>query len=149
MLTADGPKVIEFNVRFGDPEAQVVLPMLDEDLSSLCPRRQPARCRRAPARFAANRTSVSCWPPAVIPTPSRPARSSPVSTRPPTCRAQSSFMPAPARPNGQLVTAGGRVLTVVGRGATYRDAIETAYSAASKIRFDGMQFRRDIGRKAL
>jgi phosphoribosylamine--glycine ligase len=47
------------------------------------------------------------------------------------------------------VTAGGRVLTVVGRSATYRDAIDTAYAAASRIHFEGMQYRRDIGRKAL
>ena len=51
--------------------------------------------------------------------------------------------------NGHLVTSGGRVLTVVGRGATYRDAIDTAYAAASKVSFEGMQFRHDIGRKAL
>jgi phosphoribosylamine--glycine ligase len=48
-----------------------------------------------------------------------------------------------------LVTAGGRVLTVVGRGPTYSEAIDIAYRAASKIHFDGMQFRHDIGRKAL
>jgi phosphoribosylamine-glycine ligase len=47
------------------------------------------------------------------------------------------------------VTAGGRVLTVVGRGATYQDAIDIAYRAAADVHFDGMQFRRDIGRKAL
>ena len=49
----------------------------------------------------------------------------------------------------QVVTAGGRVLTVVGRGVTHRDAIDVAYRAAAHVRFDGMQFRRDIGRKAL
>jgi phosphoribosylamine--glycine ligase len=48
-----------------------------------------------------------------------------------------------------IVTAGGRVLTVVGRGRTHRDAIEIAYRAAEQIRFDGMQYRRDIGQKAL
>ena len=51
--------------------------------------------------------------------------------------------------DGQLVTAGGRVLTVVGRGPDYREAIEVAYRAASCIRFEGMQFRTDIGRKML
>jgi phosphoribosylamine--glycine ligase len=50
---------------------------------------------------------------------------------------------------GQVVTAGGRVLTVVGRGRGYEDAIERAYEAVSMIRFDGMQYRKDIGRKAL
>jgi phosphoribosylamine-glycine ligase len=51
--------------------------------------------------------------------------------------------------NGQLVTAGGRVLTVVGRGATFDDAIARAYAGVSRISFDRMQYRRDIGQKAL
>ncbi len=59
------------------------------------------------------------------------------------------FHAGTARRDGQLVTAGGRVLSVVGRGATYRDAIDVAYGAAAHIHFDGMQLRRDIGRKAL
>jgi phosphoribosylamine--glycine ligase len=59
------------------------------------------------------------------------------------------FHAGTARQDGRIVTSGGRVLTVVGRGATYSDAIDIAYSAASRITFDGMQFRRDIGRKAL
>jgi phosphoribosylamine--glycine ligase len=59
------------------------------------------------------------------------------------------FHAGTSRRDGDLVTAGGRVLTVVGRGATHRDAIDVAYRAASKIHFDGMQVRRDIGRKAL
>jgi phosphoribosylamine--glycine ligase len=59
------------------------------------------------------------------------------------------FHAATARHGGQLVTAGGRVLTVVGRGSDYRQAIDVAYHAASFIRFEGMQFRTDIGRRAL
>ena len=51
--------------------------------------------------------------------------------------------------DGALVTSGGRVLTVVGKGATFQDAIARAYSGVSRIRFDGMQYRRDIGQKAL
>jgi phosphoribosylamine--glycine ligase len=54
-----------------------------------------------------------------------------------------------AERDGRLVTAGGRVLTVVGRGADFREAIDRAYAAVALIDFDGMQFRRDIGRKAL
>jgi len=54
-----------------------------------------------------------------------------------------------AAKNGQIVTAGGRVLTVVGRADSYRDAIARAYAGVARISFDGMQFRRDIGRKAL
>jgi phosphoribosylamine--glycine ligase len=59
------------------------------------------------------------------------------------------FHAGTSRREGQIVTSGGRVLTVVGRGQNYTAAIETAYRAASCIRFEGMQFRRDIGRKAL
>src|SRR5204862_408134 len=55
------------------------------------------------------------------------------------------FHAGTAQQNGHLVTSGGRVLTVVGRGATYRAAIDTAYTAAARINFEGMQFRHDIG----
>ena len=58
-------------------------------------------------------------------------------------------MPAPRVADGDLVTAGGRVLTVVGRGADFAEAIARAYAGVAQISFDGMQFRRDIGRKAL
>nr|MDP9324821.1 phosphoribosylamine--glycine ligase [Acidobacteriota bacterium] len=54
-----------------------------------------------------------------------------------------------ARRGNEIVTAGGRVLTVVGRGATYDDAIRRAYAGVAKISFDGMHYRRDIGQKAL
>jgi phosphoribosylamine--glycine ligase len=59
------------------------------------------------------------------------------------------FHAGTARRDGHLVTNGGRVLTIVGRGSTHRDAIDVAYRAASHVHFDGMQFRRDIGQKAL
>jgi phosphoribosylamine--glycine ligase len=59
------------------------------------------------------------------------------------------FHAGTAKRDGRIVTAGGRVLTVVGRGRSHREAIDTAYRAAALIRFDGMQMRRDIGRKAL
>jgi phosphoribosylamine--glycine ligase len=59
------------------------------------------------------------------------------------------FHAGTARSGDDIVTAGGRVLTVVGRGATYEDAIERAYAGVSKISFEGMHYRRDIGRKAL
>ena len=58
------------------------------------------------------------------------------------------FHAGTARQDGRLVTAGGRVLTVVGRGPSHRVATDIAYEAASRIHFDGMQYRRDIGRKA-
>ncbi len=149
MLTHEGPKVVEFNVRFGDPEAQVILPMLDEDLASLmmCAANGTLPSRRA--RFSSDVhvgvvLAAGGYPENVetgkIISGIDAARAVPNAV---------IFHAGTARENEDLVTAGGRVLTVVGRGATYREGIDTAYDAASKISFEGMQYRHDIGRKAL
>jgi phosphoribosylamine--glycine ligase len=149
MLTTDGPKVVEFNVRFGDPEAQVILPMLDEDLSALllC-----AANRTLPARRA--RFSEDVHVGVVLAAGGYPdqVETGNIISGIDAARNVSNalvFHAGTATKDGYLVTAGGRVLTVVGRGSTYAQAIETAYQAASNIRFDGMQYRRDIGRKAV
>ena len=149
MLTAEGPKVIEFNVRFGDPEAQVVLPMLDEELSWLL---GAAATGALPARRAKFREE----PHVGVVLASRGYPESSENDQPifgldnaAAVKGAIVFHAGTARRDGQIVTAGGRVLTVVGRGRTHREAIETAYAAAAHIRFDGMQLRRDIGQKAL
>ncbi len=149
MLTPDGPKVVEFNVRFGDPEAQVVFPMLDEDLSSLLGAAATGALPSRRARFK-NEPHVGI----VLASSGYPESSENGKVITGTDAASQVagalvFHAGTARQNGQLVTAGGRVLTVVGRAPTHRQAIEVAYDAASRIAFDGMQFRRDIGRKAL
>ena len=149
MLTADGPKVIEFNVRFGDPEAQVVLPMLDEDLSWLLGAAATGALPSRPARFRDEpHVGVVLARAAIRRAPKAASRFSASMTQP-LCRARWCFTPARRRRDGRIVTAGGRVLTVVGRGRSHREAIDIAYRAAAHIRFDGMQMRRDIGRKAL
>lgn len=149
MLTAGGPKVVEFNVRFGDPEAQVVLPMLDEELSWLLGASVTGVLPSRSARFR-DEPHVGV----VL-----AARGYPDQVE--TGQAITGIDDALDVPGalvfhagtrnleGKLVTSGGRVLTVVGRGATHRDAIDVAYRAASLIHFDGMQMRTDIGRKAL
>jgi len=149
MLTDDGPKVVEFNVRFGDPEAQVILPMLDEDLSSLlmCAAKGTLPSRRA--RFS---TSVHVG--VVLAAGGYPehVETGKIISGIDAARAVPNavvFHAGTATRNGDLVTAGGRVLTVVGRGPTYREGIDTAYDAVSKISFEGMQYRHDIGRKAV
>jgi phosphoribosylamine--glycine ligase len=149
MLTADGPKVIEFNVRFGDPEAQVVLPRLDEDLSGLLAAAASGALPPRPARFRdAPHVGV------VLASAGYPERSS--SGQVISGLDEAAVVPGAlvfhagtADRDGAVVTAGGRVLTVVGRGPTYDAAIDVAYRAAAEIQFEGMQFRRDIGRKAL
>ncbi len=149
MLTADGPKVIEFNVRFGDPEAQVVLPMLDEDLSWLLAAAATGALPSRPARFR-NEPHVGV----VLASAGYPERADsghPISGLQAAAAVPGTlvFHAATARRGPQIVTAGGRVLTVVGRGASHREAIDVAYRAVAEIQFDGMQFRRDIGQKAL
>ena len=121
MLTADGPKVIEFNVRLGDPEAQVILPLIDEPLLPLLRRRGDGALRRPSCRLGDGpRSSASSSPRAAIRSRRNRGSRSPASTRPRRFRASSVFHAGTALRDGQLVTAGGRVLTVVGRGARFR-----------------------------
>jgi len=146
MLTADGPQVIEFNVRFGDPEAQVVLPMLAEPL--------------APLLWAAATGVLRSGHAAVSPEPHVgvviAAEGYPGEPRTglrirgvETIDDALVFFSAVKQHDDGLVTSGGRVMTIVGKGATFQAAIEQAYSAVAHISFDGMQYRRDIGRRAL
>jgi len=149
MLTAEGPKVIEFNVRFGDPEAQVVLPMLDEDLSSLLMSAADGDLPSRPARFSTHAHVGVVLAAAGYPDSVETGNTITGLDEAAEVRDALVFHAGTAHRNGRLVTSGGRVLTVVGRGETYRNAIDTAYAAASRIDFDGMQYRRDIGLKAL
>jgi phosphoribosylamine---glycine ligase len=149
MLTADGPKVIEFNVRFGDPEAQVVLPMLDEDLSALLMAAATGELPSRPGRFR-NEPHVGV----VLASAGYPERADigrPIDgvDRAAAVPDALVFHAGTATRDSRLVTAGGRVLTIVGRGPTHRDAIDVAYQAVAHVTFEGMQFRRDIGKKAL
>ena len=149
MLTAAGPKVIEFNVRFGDPEAQVVLPMLDEDLSLLLMAAAQGKLPDRPARFR-NEPHVGVVL-AAGGYPDTPESGKVISGLDAAAAEPGAlvFHAGTAERNGEIVTAGGRVLTVVGRAPSHREAIDLAYRAAAHIRFDGLQMRRDIGRRAL
>ena len=152
MLTCDGPKVIEFNVRFGDPEAQVVLPRIEGSLAA----RLTAAARGA-LDDAAPATSVADNDVAVGVVLASAGYPGAVETGVPIAGIdEAGAIPgvevlhaATARRDGGLVTSGGRVLTVVGRGPSFDAAIARAYDGVARISFDGMQYRRDIGRKAL
>jgi phosphoribosylamine--glycine ligase len=149
MLTCAGPKVIEYNVRFGDPEAQVVMPLIDGDLAALL---AAAADGDLSGRTVALRPGVSVG--VVLAAAGYPgtvqsgARISGLDTasRVPNV---TIFHAGTARRGDDIVTAGGRVLTVVGTGVDYESAIARAYEAVSLIHFDGMQYRRDIGAKAV
>jgi phosphoribosylamine--glycine ligase len=150
MLTCDGPKVIEFNVRFGDPEAQVVLPLLDLDLPALLAAAAAGDLgTHAVAPGATGDVAVGVvlasggYPGSV--TTGVPIRGIDAAARIPGVEV---FHAATARQGDELVTAGGRVLTVVGRAPTFDRAIALAYEGVARISFEGMHYRRDIGLKA-
>lgn len=145
MLTPDGPKVIEFNVRFGDPEAQVVLPLLGPIAPLLNYSRLQALEPSSPVVAVGVVLAAQGYPGEVrtgdvIYGLDDVARD---------CPGVEIFFAGVKQRGADLVTAGGRVLTVSATAPSYDIAIARAYEAASKIRFEGMQYRRDIGRKAL
>ena len=146
MITADGPKVVEFNCRFGDPEAQAVLPIADVSPSlagvmlhiargeGLPPgARCDARGYAVTTVLAARRLSGQ----AACGRSDHAARFPPRRHRVPRRNAGDA--------DGVLVTAGGRVLAVTGLGATFADAQRVSAAVAAQVRFAGKQFRDDIG----
>lgn len=152
MLTPEGPKVIEFNVRFGDPEAQVVLPLLPSLRDLLDPQSDRFSGRyEATAQAVALQTAVGVvlaahGYPGEVRTGDAISGLDEVARD---CPGVQIFFAGVKEKDRQLVTAGGRVMTVMATAPSYEIAIARAYEAASKIKFDGVQYRRDIGRKAL
>ena len=155
MLTADGPKVIEYNCRFGDPEAQVVLPLLASDAVDLF--EATARGGLGGATLSVKPGAAACVVLASGGYPGRYETGFPIRGLD-KARAERDVMvfhagTAPGRPEhgggGEPVTSGGRVLGVTGLGADLREALDRAYEAARCISFEHMQFRRDIGKRGL
>ena len=150
MLTCAGPKVIEFNARFGDPEAQVVIPLLEGSLARRLSAAADGSLDPAPVTFCGDKAVgvvlASRGYPAPGPT-GLPIRG--LDTAEQDERVVVFHSGTRRGEQGEILTAGGRVLTVVGRGASYDEAIDTAYRAVSSISFDGTHYRRDIARRAL
>jgi phosphoribosylamine--glycine ligase len=148
MLTPHGPKVLEYNVRFGDPEAQVVLPRMVGDVTGLLAEAAGGRLR-TDATF----TSDACVT-VVLATegyPSDPRRGDRISGMEESSAVDRVvlFHAGTARDEtGHLVTAGGRVLDVTALGATLAEARDRAYRAASLVHWPGVQYRRDIAAAA-
>jgi phosphoribosylamine--glycine ligase len=150
MMTEAGPRVLEFNCRFGDPETQAVLPRLRSDLAELC---LAARERGGLAGVQADFDDG--WAVTlVLASAGYPASSSKGDVITGLDEAQTMegvevTHAGTAFADGNVVTAGGRVLNVTGLGRDPAGARERAYAAAAKIRFDGMQMRNDIAARAV
>ncbi|WP_165063096.1 phosphoribosylamine--glycine ligase [Adlercreutzia sp. ZJ154] len=150
MLTEEGPKIVEFNVRFGDPETQVVLPRLKSDLAEIMLAVAEGRAEDIKLEWSddwavgvvlASEGYPGAYEKGHVILGIEEAEALPDVT---------VYHAGTARnADDELVTAGGRVLTVVGKGATFEQAREKAYEACELISFQGKQLRHDIGKKAL
>jgi len=144
-----GPKVLEFNARFGDPEAQAYLPRLENDLLDLLEASLDGSLDKTRLRWRPE--AAVCVVMAAAGYPGAPAKGAVirglagVGALP----GVKVFHAGVARQGGQFVTHGGRVLGVTAWGLGLARARDKAYQAVAKIEFDGAQFRRDIGAKAL
>lgn len=152
MLTNAGPKVVEFNCRFGDPETQVILPLYDGDLFQLLMASATGHIARISAAVLSNASAV-CVVLASGGYPDAYATGMEIKgiERAESLQGVTVFHAGTKREGGKLLTAGGRVLgvTAVTRKGMLEETIERAYQAAGMISFDGMHYRKDIARKAV
>ena len=145
MLTKDGPKVIEYNCRFGDPETQVVLPLLESDLFTIMKATAEERLADTEVRF--KDAAACCVIMASDGYPLSYEKGYEISI--PDEVQGAVFVAGAKRENGKLLTAGGRVLGVTAVGDTLANAVKAAYEKVDTIHFDNAYFRKDIGAKAL
>ncbi len=149
MMTARGPMVLEFNCRFGDPETQPILMRLDSDLLDAVEASIQGRVSDGDFKWSSD--AAACVVIASAGYPGHYATGKAI-----TGLAEAGALPGvkvfhagTAKKDGQIVTSGGRVLGVTAHATDLAAAVERAYEACSKIRFEGMHFRRDIAARAL
>ncbi len=142
MVTPSGPQVLEYNVRFGDPEAQVLLPLVHGDWAEIF---AGVAKGTLPEVKIKNQLHTACVVLAAPGYPSHPQKGVCIKGDPWSQSEHSYFLHAGTyRDHDQWVTAGGRVLNAIGVGATRNEAISRAYEQAQKVSWEGLQFRRDI-----
>ncbi len=146
MLTPQGPKVIEYNCRFGDPETQVVLPLLESDLLTVMQAVAAGKLADCEVKFMDK--SACCVVLASKGYPQAYEKGFPI-TLPETAENEQIYVAGAKLKDGQLVTSGGRVLGAVAVGDCLKCAIKGAYDLADRIHFDNAYCRRDIGQRAL
>ncbi len=146
MLTREGPKVLEFNARFGDPEAQALLPLLQNDLVELALRVAEGRLKGTELSWREG--ASACVVLAAPGYPENPRKGIPLHVPEPP-EGVLVFHAGTRWEGGRLVSAGGRVLNVVGLGQDLEEALGRAYAFIPQVGFPGAQYRKDIGQKAL
>ena len=147
MLTKNGPKVIEYNCRFGDPETQVVLPLMESDLLTVMQAVTEGRLKDAEVKFSDK--SACCVVLASKGYPGSYAKGCPITLPAPEKNRDIYVAGAALDENGELKSSGGRVLGVVAVEDTLLDAVRGAYEYAEKVDFAGGFKRSDIGARAL
>ena len=147
MLTADGPRVIEFNCRFGDPETEVILPLLDSDLLEIALACAEGRLEQVEVRWKGG--ASACVVLASGGYPGKYSTGYPLSGLEEDSPNSVVFHAGTKFIDGKVVTAGGRVLCVTGWGADIQAALAAAYGRIGSIRFESMHFRKDIGWRVL
>ena len=148
MVTAIGPRVVEFNVRFGDPECQVLMPSLETDPVEIMEAIAAGTFRSASVRLRPGSTIIVVLAAGGYPGEIRKGDGI---TLPPQLPAGVDIVHGGTKrlPDGQVVTSGGRVLGVVAHGATLAEAAQKAYAVVPQIQFTGSHYRRDIGYRQL
>ena len=145
MLTADGPKVIEYNCRFGDPETQVVLPLLESDLFTVMRAVTNGTLKETEVRFKNGAAACVIIASGGYPVSYRKG----FEIKMDESVKDSVYVAGAEIKNGRLVTSGGRVLGVTATALTLKEAICAAYEKAEKVSFNNAFYRKDIGSKAL
>src|SRR5712692_8654482 len=147
MLTERGPKVLEYNCRFGDPETQVQMLRLDDDLAEIC--LNVARGNLGDTRLNWKKEAAACVVVAVDEYPDDYMKGQEVAIDPIEDDAVVLFHAGTVKRGGKLVNAAGRVMSVCARASTLSEALAKVYQAVPKVRFEGARYRRDIGYRAL
>jgi phosphoribosylamine--glycine ligase len=147
MLTDDGPKVLEFNCRMGDPECQPLVMRLESDLVDVLEKLADGKLAGTELRWASDATACVVLASGGYPGPHETGKLIEGLDAAEQMEGTTVFHAGTEERSDDIVTSGGRVVGVTAGGADLAAAVERAYGAVEKISFDGMHYRKDIGRK--
>jgi phosphoribosylamine--glycine ligase len=149
MLTEAGPQVIEFNCRFGDPEAQVILPLLESDLVEIIERCLDQSLADVELRWKNEAAATVVLAAGGYPGPYETGRPITGLAQAAALEGVTVFHAGTKLVEGQVLTAGGRVLNVTGTGPSLIAALKRAYAGVAQLKFEGRHYRKDIGARAV